>query len=63
MGGDSCMSRRYGRRDVELGQKKCFTAEVKCGILFVYQPAKGGADGYYCLKRHDVKGERYETNH
>ena len=35
MGGDSDVSRRYGRRDVELGQKKCFTAEVKCGILFL----------------------------
>lgn len=34
------MPRRNGRRDVKLGEKKCFTAEPKCGII----SAKGGVE-------------------
>ncbi len=41
MGGGSGLPRRYGRRDVKLGKKKCFTAEVKCGILFMYLSITG----------------------
>ena len=40
MGGNSDLPRRYGRRDVKLGEKKCFTAEPKCGIIC----EKGGAE-------------------
>lgn len=42
MGDASGVSRRYGGRHVELGKKKCFTAEPKCGILIMYLPVSHG---------------------
>jgi len=42
VGGNPGLSRWHGRRDVELGQKKDFTAEAKCGILCMSLPVKTG---------------------
>ena len=62
MGGNPGLSRWHGRRDVELGQKKDFTAEAKCGILYP-KAVKAGSRDIVLTNTLCEKGERYETNH